>query len=202
MPCDRITRLIGSKQSFMKKLQLVELGVIATALIMGYKMITSLLTLMTSLLFGFGTGIGRNLMMAILPTVLFFAFYTITFFLLARNIKPLARFICRENEESLELKLNKTAVLHVIIIAICLSSFLQTIPDIIQYVANKFINPNQFGEDLEPAAWRTNKIRFWNSLIGFIISVALLITSKNIASFFGKEETSYEIGGEKIESNL
>ena len=202
MPCDRITRLIGSKQSFMKKLQLVELGVIATALIMGYKMITSLLTLMTSLLFGFGTGIGGNLMMAILPTVLFFAFYTITFFLLARNIKPLARFICRENEESLELKLNKTAVLHVIIIAICLSSFLQTIPDIIQYVANKFINPNQFGEDLEPAEWRTNKIRFWNSLIGFIISVALLITSKNIASFFGKEETSYEIGGEKIESNL
>jgi len=202
LPCDRITRLIGSKQSFMKKLQLVELGVIATALIMGYKMITSLLTLMTSLLFGFGTGIGGNLMMAILPTVLFFAFYTITFFLLARNIKPLARFICRENEESLELKLNKTAVLHVIIIAICLSSFLQTIPDIIQYVANKFINPNQFSEDLEPAEWRTNKIRFWNSLIGFIISVALLITSKNIASFFGKEETSYEIGGEKIESNL
>ena len=186
----------------MKKLQLVELGIIATALIMGYKMITSLLTLMTSLLFGFGSGIGGNLMMAILPTVLFFAFYTITFFLLARNIKPLARFICRENEESLELKLNKTAVLHVIIIAICLSSFLQTIPDIIQYVANKFINPNQFGEDLEPAEWRTNKIRFWNSLIGFIISILLLITSKSIASFFGKDEPSYEIGGEKIESNL
>jgi hypothetical protein len=45
----------------MKKLQLVELGIIATALIMGYKMITSLLTLMTSLLFGFGTGIGGTL---------------------------------------------------------------------------------------------------------------------------------------------
>ena len=202
MPCDRIARLIGSKQSFMKKLQLVELGVIATALIMGYKMITSLLTLMTSLLFGFGTGIGRNLMMAILPTVLFFAFYTIAFFLLAKNIKPLARFICRENEELLEFKLTKVAVLHVIIIAICLSTFLQTIPEIIQYIASKFININQYDEDYEPAEWRTNKIRFWNSLIGFIISVALLITSKSIASFFGKEEPSYEIGGEKIESNL
>jgi len=202
LPCDRIARLIGSKQSFMKKLQLVEIGVIATALIMGYKMITSLLTLMTSLLFGFGTGIGRNLMMAILPTVLFFAFYTIAFFLLAKNIKPLARFICRENEELLEFKLTKVAVLHVIIIAICLSTFLQTIPEIIQYIASKFININQYSEDYEPAEWRTNKIRFWNSLIGFIISVALLITSKNIASFFGKEEPSFEIGGEKIESNL
>ena len=68
---------------FMKKLQLVELGVIATALIMGYKMVTSLLTLITSLLFGFGTGLGGNVMMAILPTALFFAFYTIIFFLLA-----------------------------------------------------------------------------------------------------------------------
>jgi len=186
----------------MKKLQLVELGIIATALIMGYKMITSLLTLMTSLLFGFGTGIGRNLMMAILPTVLFFAFYTIAFFLLAKNIKPLARFICRENEELLEFKLTKVAVLHVIIIAICLSTFLQTIPEIIQYIASKFININQYGDDFEPSELRTGKIRFWNSLIGFIISVTLLITSKNIASFFGKEEPSYEIGGEKIESNL
>jgi len=186
----------------MKKLQLVELGIIATALIMGYKMITSLLTLMTSLLFGFGTGIGGNLMMAILPTVLFFAFYTITFFLLARNIKLLARFICRENEELLEFKLNKTAVLHVIIIAICLSAFLQTIPDIIQYMASKFISINQYNEDLEPSEIRTSKIKFWNSLIGFVISILLLIASKNIASYFGKEEPTYEIGGEKIESNL
>lgn len=182
----------------MKKLQLVELGIIATALIMGYKMITSLLTLLTTLLFGLGTGVGRNLLVAILPTVLFFAFYMITFFLLARNIKPLARFICRDNEERMELNLNKVAVLHVIIIAVCLSSFLQTIPEIIQYIANKFIGPEPLGEDFEPAEWRTGRTRFWNSLIGFIISVILLITSKNIASFFGKEEPSYEIGGEKI----
>ena len=186
----------------MKKLQLVELGIIATALILGYKMITSLLTLLTTLLFGLGTGVGRNLLIAILPTVLFFAFYTITFFLLARNIKPLARFLCRDYEEKLELNLNKVAVLHVIIIAVCLSSFLQTIPEIIQYAANKFINADQLGENFEPAEWRTGKTRFWNSLIGFIISVILLITSKNIALFFGKEEPAYEIGGEKIEGNL
>jgi Na+-driven multidrug efflux pump len=121
---------------------------------------------------------------------------------LARNIKPLARFICREKEELLEFKLYKAAVLHVIIIAICLSSFLQTMPEIIQYMASKFINTTQYGEDFVPAEWRTSKIRFWNSLIGFIISVVLLITSKNLASFFGKDEPSYEIVGEKIESNL
>lgn len=185
----------------MKKLQLVEIGVTAAALIMGYKMVTSLLTLLTTLLFGLGTGISRSLLMAILPTVLFFAFYLITFFLLARNIKPLAGFLCRDNEERLELNLNKVAVLHVIIIAVCLISFLQTIPEIIQYAVGRFINADQLGEDLEPAEWRTGKARFWNSMIAFIISVILLITSKNLALFFGKEEPSYEIGGEKIDSN-
>ena len=186
----------------MKKLQLVELGILATALIMGYKMITSLLALITSLLFGLGTTIGQNVMLVILPTALFFAFYTITFFLLARNIKPLARFICRDNEESLEFKLTKVAVLHVIIIVVCLISFLQTIPDIIQYITSKFINTDQNANDFEPTEWRGSKIKFWNSVIGFIISVILLIISKNIASFFGKEEPSFEIGGEKIESNI
>ena len=186
----------------MKKLQLVELGILATVLIMGYKMVTSLLALITSLLFGPGTAISRNVMLAILPTVLFFAFYTITFFLLARNIKPLARFICRDQEESLVFTLTKVDVLHVIIIAVCVSSFLQTIPDIIQYITSKFITIDQYGGDFEPAEWRGSKIKYWNSLIGFIISVILLIISKSIASFFGKEEPPFEIGGEKIESNL
>jgi hypothetical protein len=69
-------------------------------------------------------------------------------------------------------------------------------------VASKFLTPDQYGEDFEPDTWRADKIKFWNSLIGFIISAILLITSKNIASFFGKEDPSYEIGGDKIESNI
>ena len=185
----------------MRKIQLIEAGIIATALIMGYKMITSLLTLITSLLFGFGT-MGQNLLFAILPTVLFFAFYTITFFLLARNVKPLARFICREDDALLDLKLNKASVLHVIIVAVCLSSMLQTIPTLLEYSINKFIAPAEYGENFEPGEWRRNSVTFWNALFGLIISIILLLTSKNIASFFGKEEQSFEIGGEKIESNI
>ncbi len=185
----------------MRKIQLIEIGIIATALIMGYKMITSLLTLMTSLLFGFGT-MGQNLLLAILPTVLFFAFYTITFFLLAKNVKPLARSICRENDELFDLKLTKAAVLHVIIIAVCLSSMLQTIPNILEYLINKIRTPVESVENFDPGEWRRNGISFWNSLFGLIISIILLLASKNIAIFFGKEEQSFEIGGEKIESNI
>ena len=183
----------------MRKIQLVEMGIIAAVLVMGYKMITSLLALITTLLFGLGSGISQNIMMAILPTVLFFAFYTITFFLLARNVKPLARFICGQGDESMELKLNKVSVLHVIIIAICLSSFLQTIPGVIEYITG-LLTPRP-SEELGYYDDRTVRVSFWNSLIGLIMSIILLLTAKNIAVFFGNDEQSFEIGGEKIEDN-
>jgi hypothetical protein len=183
----------------MKKIQLVEMGIIAAVLVMGYKMITSLLALITTLLFGLGSGINQNIMMAILPTFLFFAFYTITFFLLARNVKRLARFIYGQDEESLDLKLNKISVLHVIIIAICLSSFLQTVPNVIEYVAGQFISRPM--EQFDYYDDRSLRVSFWNSLIGLVLSIILLVTAKNIAVFFGKDEHSFEIGGEKIEDN-
>lgn len=183
----------------MKKIQLVEMGIIAAVLVMGYKMITSLLALITTLLFGLGSGISQNIMMAILPTVLFFAFYTITFFLLARNVKGLARFICGQGDESMDLKLNKVSVLHIIIIAICLSSFLQTIPGLIEYLIGQ-LTPRPT-EGLDYYDDRSSRVSFWNSLIGLIMSIILLLTAKNIALFFGKDEQSFEIGGEKIEDD-
>ena len=183
----------------MKKIQLVEMGIIAAVLVMGYKMITSLLALITTLLFGLGSGISQNIMMAILPTVLFFAFYMITFFLLARNVKPLARFICGQGDEPMDFKLNKVSVLHVIIIAICLSSFLQALPNVIGYIIEEF-SPKTTTER-EYFDNRAIRMSFWNSVIGLIISIILLLTAKNIALFFGKDEQSFEIGGEKIEDN-
>ncbi len=181
----------------MRKIQLVEMGIIAAVLVMGYKMITSLLALITTLLFGLGSGLSQNIMMAILPTVLFFAFYTITFFLLARNVKPLARFICREGDEPMDFKLNKVSVLHVIIIAICLSSILQTLPYVIGFIIEEF-SPKP---ETEPGYYdnRSVNMTFWTSLIGLLMSIILLLTAKKIALFFGKDEQSFEIGGEKIE---
>ena len=189
------------KEIIMRKIQLVEMGIIATVLLMGYKMITSLLALITTLLFGLGGDINRNILMAILPTVLFFAFYTITFFLLARNVKRVARFICGNTDETLEFKLSKISVLHVIIIAICLSSFLQTIPDLVLYVVNRIADPGESGGNYELREWQNGKIKFWSSLTGFVLALILLLASKNIASFFGKDEHSFEIGGEKIDDN-
>ena len=117
-------RIIRPTLSFMKKLQLVELGIIATVLIIGYKMITSLLTLIDkpAIWFWYWDRSKRNdgnftnrSVLCILYDHFFCSWQEI--------LTPLARFICRESEESLEFKLNKVAVLHVIIIAVCLELF-------------------------------------------------------------------------------
>lgn len=184
----------------MRKIQLVEMGIIAAVLVIGYKMITSLLALITTLLFGLGSGISQNIMFAILPTFLFFAFYTITFFLLATNVKRLARFICGQSDELMEFNLSKASVLHVIIIAICLSSFLQTIPGVIEYALHQ-LTPKPTEELDHYDDDRAARTRFWNSLIGLLLGIILLLSAKKIALFFGKDEPSFKIGGGKIEDN-
>ena len=187
----------------MKKLQLVELGIISVVLIIGYKMITTLFSLITTLLFSFGTSAGEQIFVMILPTILFFAFYTITFFVLGRNVNRIARFLCRQSDDLLIISLNKAAVLHVIIIAICLSSFLRTVPGILEYSINKFIiYKDENYEDLELGRLMRNQTTFWNSFIGFILALVLLLIAKRVANFLGKDEQAFEINNEKIESHL
>jgi len=187
----------------MKKLQLVELGVISVVLIIGYNMITTLFSIITSLLFGLDTTSGIQIFFILLPAILFFAFYTITFFILGRNITRIAKFFCRQSDDLLVFNLNKAAVLHVIIIAICLYSFLRTIPGILEYVINRFIvykDENYDGVDLN--RWNRNQPTFLSSLIGFILALVLLLVSRRVADFLGKEKQAFEINNEKIESNI
>ena len=187
----------------MKKLQLVELGVISVVLIIGYNMITTLFSIITSLLFSFGTTSGENILFIFLPAILFFAFYTITFFILGRNITRIAKFFCRQSNDLLEFNLNKAAVLHVIIIAVCLGSFLRTIPYMLDYFIKKFIiYKDENYEDVELAIWYKTETSFWNSLIGFILALVLLLLAKRIADLLGKEKQTFEINDEKIESNI
>ena len=187
----------------MKKLQLVELGVISVVLIIGYKMITTLFSMITTLLFSFDSSAGEQIFFILLPTILFFAFYTITFFILGRNITRIAKFFCRQSDDLLAFNLNKAAVLHVIIIAICLSSFLRTIPYMLDYFIKKFIiYKDENYDDVELSIWYKTETSFWNSLIGFILALVLLLLAKRIADFLGKEKQTFEINDEKIESNI
>ena len=187
----------------MKKLQLAEIGIITLVLIVGYNMITSLLSLVTTLLFGLTSGRNENIRFLILPMVLFLAFYTITFFTLALHSKPIARFLCRQSDDSFGFTLNKTAILHVVIIAICISSFLNTIPDVLEYLLNKYvIYPDREYSNNEMYRWDRDQRTFWNSLTGLIIGILLLIFSKKIAVLFGKETQPIDINGEKIESHI
>lgn len=204
LPYDEKTKtLVDQRRLFMKKLQLVELGIITVVLIVGYKMITSLMSLVTTLLFGLTSGVNENIGFLILPMVLFFAFYTITFFTLALNINPLARFLCRQPDDSFGFTLNKTAILHVIIIAICIGSFLNTIPDVLEHLINKYlIYDDEEYSNNEMYRWNRGQETFLNSLTGLIIGIILLVFSKRIAVLFGKETHSIEINSEKIEGNI
>lgn len=204
LPYDEKTKTLANQPGlFMKKLQLAEIGIITVVLIVGYNMITSLMSLVTSLLFGLTSGGSENIGFLILPMVLFLAFYTITFFTLALNIKALARFLCGKNDDSFGFTPNKTTILHVVIIAICITSFLNTIPDVLEHLINKYvIYPDEEYSNNEMYRWTRDQTTFWNSLTGLMIGIILLVFSKRIAVSFGKETPPIDINGEKIESNI
>jgi hypothetical protein len=148
----------------MKKLQLVELGIISIVLIIGYNMITTLFSIITSLLFSLDNITGKEIFFVFLPSILYFAFYTITFFILGRNVTRIAKFFCRHSDDLLVFNLNKAAVLHVIIIAICLYSFLRTIPDILEYFINRFIVYKDENYDVvDLNRWNKDQTAFWSS---------------------------------------
>ena len=181
----------------MKKTQLVEIGIIATALVLGYNMITELFSMIYTIAFVLGNDFSQRFGFPILPAILTFMFYLVTFFALIINAKPFSLFICRRNEDMVDIKLSKPAILHVVILIVCLISFLWTIPDIIEYLINK-LNPvtDEFSANSRIRATAT----FPNSLITLIITIIFLITARKMAAFFGKEEPSFEYDGEKIEN--
>ena len=181
----------------MKKTLLVEIGIIATALILGYNMIISLFTLLSTLVIMLETDIAQSLGLAILPAILVFAFYAISFFVLVRYARPLSGFICRQTDDTIDIRLKKASILQIVIIAVCFLTLLRTMPNVIEYLVNKATRGNE--EFLDNTRTYRSNASFVNSLISLVISTILLITSKNIASFFGKEEQSFEIAGEKIE---
>lgn len=182
----------------MKKVLLVEIGIIATALILGYNMIISVLTLLSTLAIMLETDIAQSLGIALLPAIVIFVFYAISFFLLVRYRRSLSRFISGQGDESIGIRLNKASILQVVIVAVCFLTLLRSVPNVIEYLVNKATRGNE--ELLDNTRVYRSNASFVNSLISLVVSTIILITSKNIAGFFGKEEQSFEIAGEKIEN--
>jgi hypothetical protein len=177
----------------MTKTQLIETCILALVLVIGYDIILSLFSIFTTLVFGMGLGVAGTFKNIIFPFLIYFAFYVIIFFLLARNIKTLARFISKGDKEAIAIQLNKTALLHIVIIAACLITLLHTLIDFIQYILYLLQPVEEYaGAVIDSHRSIVNKIDPVRLAASGVTSVFLLVVSKRIAVFFGKDENVIE----------
>lgn len=116
----------------MKRIALIEWGIVTVSLILGFKFVMNFLSVIVQLIFFSNRDMAAE---ALLKLLLVTALYFVASFLLIRNSLKIATFINGPHraDESISLAIGKRALLHVILVTICIITLLSDIAIIIYH---------------------------------------------------------------------
>src|SRR5262245_60468692 len=119
----------------MKRAELIEIGIIAVVLIMGFRAFESILNVIIYTLYSFSDEFNR-LATYIWSNVISLALYSLGIFFLLKNRIGVATYIAGKKEETqnVSLHIQKAELLFIIIVALCIASILSEISTILIYV--------------------------------------------------------------------
>lgn len=168
----------------MKKVLLIEWGIITIALIFGYKFFESIFTALVQIFYTL-QGMPGGFFEMLLPTVFLIIIYAVSFTLLIKRSRQLAIYLNGNKEdETIPIKVGKKALLQVILVSICLGTIISNIPQIILYLFDSFKDQvsshNADTLTIESSAWHKFKL----SLIQIIVAFVLIFFSKEISNWF------------------
>jgi ABC-type Fe3+ transport system permease subunit len=174
-------RLTKLKKIQVKRIELIEWGIIVISLILGFNFLTGFLSVIVRVI-SFGHVQAEALLKLLLVTALYF----VTFWLLIRNSRKVARFINgpRHAEETISLVIGKRALLHVILVAVCIIAILSGIATIIYHLFDVIKNKPE-GRGLSSLinnfGGMGNRYSFMLAITETIIAAIVLVFSKKIA---------------------
>jgi hypothetical protein len=174
----------------MKRLQLIEWGLIAVGLIFVYKFVDSVFVLFIQFIYEFSdSNLGGSLPVYFLTVIM----YGAGLLLLIRNSRKCALFLNGPaTDEILPLRINKQSLLQVILIGICAAAALSGITEILLYVFELFredvSRKGLFGENNGP-----NKYFFKLQAVKTIVSLVVIYFSKDIAGWFIRKNEPQEL---------
>jgi hypothetical protein len=172
----------------MKRTELIEYGVIIVGLILGYQTITAILGIVVNVLISFNADFTGGIGAAILTYFLYISTYSLSFFLVIKFRKKIAKLINGPADETVNLNLNKKSILHITIIAIGITTIVSVIPEILMYLFRSFKNSVESYDDFaDNFGDKENQLEFWGDIILLAITIILLRFSSNIAGYFAKE---------------
>lgn len=176
----------------MKRIHLIEWGIITIALIFGYKFFETLFSTVVQFVYGFGM---EDMAEAILKTLFIAAVYVGIFIVLLRNSYSIARSVTPKDTqgETLPVKIGKRALTHVVLLCLCLYSLLTTITRIILYLFNTFKQEVGNRGVYDDAPQTITKYDFQLAAGQAIVALIILCFSKDIVNWFIRKKEDDEL---------
>ncbi|HEX2628206.1 MAG TPA: hypothetical protein VHM26_04325 [Chitinophagaceae bacterium] len=171
----------------MKRVQLIEWGIIVVGLIFGYKFFESIIGLVSQLIFGFDSDMltGKFLVRMLLVA----AIYAICFVAIIRNSHQVASFVNGGAvNNSLPIKIGRRSALQIVLIAICVVQILSGLVDILIYIYDSFKTREyrSLGDDF---GGNISKHTFQTEAVKVVVALVVVAFSKDLSNlFFRKNE--------------
>jgi hypothetical protein len=184
----------------MKKVQLIEIGILAVALICGYKFFDSLVnTAITTLFYRAALGYGDSLAF-IFQYLILAALYFGLFLLLVRKRTWIAGYIDKQGEpgpdpaesDKINISLSQNNLLFIVLISLCLITLVTEIPSILIGIYNYFKKEVSWVKD--PAL--REDIDFKVAAIKLVVTVILLYYARQISDWFTKSADQIKVVAE------
>jgi hypothetical protein len=180
----------------MKRIQLIEWGIVTVGLICGYKLLEGLFAVLLRILYDVAPGMGSDL----IRMVIYYLAYAISFILLIRKSAPIAQWLNGPlANDTISIKINKRSLLQVILMSICAITFISNIATIAVYLFEQF--KNEAGRFREPVDTFANNYRFKIAALQSIVAFVILYFSKDISGWFIRKNDAEELTFESEPEN-
>lgn len=176
----------------MKKTQLIEIGILAVTLICGYSFITTLASTIIAVLYQFTSEYNTDSYLLIQYFIVTLIYLGV-FIILVKKKTSIATYINQQTQPSLiddeansiKLTLYQHNLLYIILVAMCLVTFLKEIPEVLIGAFEYF--EKESGGLRDRSSYLGKDIDFRSAIIKLVITFIVLVFAKPISEWFGKQ---------------
>jgi hypothetical protein len=168
----------------MRRTHIIEYGIVIIGLIFGFKFFESIFSAIVQIFYGL-QGSMRSLQSLLLPTLFVILVYGVSFVLLIRKSGQIATLLNRDNEnELISVKIGQKNLLHVVLIGICVTSLIYSIPTLLSLAYDYFKheagrrNLDDYGMGFSQGE------KFKSEAIQTIVTLVILFFSRDISGWF------------------
>jgi hypothetical protein len=183
----------------MKKVQLIEIGILAVALICGYKFLDTLISSAITTLYRVAYSYGDSLAI-LFQYLILAALYFGLFLILVRKRAWIARYIDKQGEpgtepgdsDKINFSLNQNNLLFIVLISLCLITLVTEIPFILIGIYNYFKKEVSRVKDLPVL----EDVNFKVAAIKLVVTVIILYYARQISDWFSKSSDQNKVVAE------